>query len=151
VSVATATEVEAFVQAFGENWAAGGPATAFADRFEPMMRPDIRLIQPQIPPVVGVEAFRHNFVEPLFALIPDAHGELLGWAEREGVVYIELEIRGHIGRRPVVLRTCDRITLVEGQIAERVAHLDPTPLVKAVARRPRAWPAFVRAQLKGRR
>jgi hypothetical protein len=147
----TVTEAEAFVEAFGEYWALGGPAEAFVARFTPLLRPDVRLVQPQLPPVTGREAFRTQFAEPLFALIPDARGEVLGWAERDGKVYIELEIRGHVGRRPVVVPTCDRVTLVEGQVAERVAHLDPTPLLKAIATSPRTWRTFVRAQLRGRR
>jgi hypothetical protein len=150
-ATATATEVETFVQAFGEYWGAGGPADAFVERFTPLLRSDVRLVQPQIPPVTGLDAFYTRFAKPLFELIPDARGEVLGWAARGNTVYIELEIRGHVGRRPVVMRTCDRITLVDGQVAERVAHLDPVPLLKAVAASPRSWPTFVRAQLKGRR
>ena len=150
-ATAAVTEAEAFVQAFGEHWGAGGPADAFVERFTPLLRPDVRLVQPQIPTVVGHEGFRTRFAEPLFALIPDARGEVLGWAARDGRVYIELEIRGHVGRRPVVLRTCDRITLVDGQVAERIAHLDAAPLLKAVAASPRSWPTFIRSQLKGRR
>jgi hypothetical protein len=145
------TEAEAFVQAFGEYWRAGGPADAFVERFTPLLRPDVRLVQPQIPTVVGREAFRTRFAEPLFGLIPDARGEVLGWAARDGKVYIELEIRGHVGRRHVALRTCDAITLVDGQVAERVAHLDPGPVLKAVAASPGSWLKFIRTQLRGRR
>jgi hypothetical protein len=150
-AAAAVAEAEAFVEAFGEYWGAGGPADAFVQRFTPLLRPDVRLVQPQIPPVTGLEGFRTRFAEPLFELVPDARGEVLGWAARDGNVYIELEIRGHVGRRPVVLRTCDRITLVDGQVAERVAHVDPVPLLKAVAASPGSWRKFVRTQLRGRR
>jgi hypothetical protein len=45
------------------------------------------------------------------------------------------------------MRTCDRITLRDGRAVERVAHLDPLPLLAAVAKSPRAWPTFARTQL----
>jgi hypothetical protein len=59
---------------------------------------------------------------------------------------IELRLQGTLGRRRVVLHSCDRITLRDGKVIERVAHLDPAPLMAAVKRTPRIWPQVVRAQ-----
>jgi hypothetical protein len=39
----------------------------------------------------------------------------------------------------------------DGVAIERVAYMDPTPLIAAIARTPRAWPRFVRQQLSSRR
>ena len=45
------------------------------------------------------------------------------------------------------MHTCDRIQLRDGKAVERVAYLDPAPLLKAVAASPRVWPRFIRTQL----
>jgi hypothetical protein len=143
------TAAEAWVAAFTEGWRAPRDADSFVDHFIPWLDPDIRMVQPQMPVFVGYEQFREGFARPLFDLIPDLHGEVAGWAASGHRIYIELALRGTIAGRPVTLHTVDRITLGEdGRATERVAHLDPSPLVAAVAARPRAWPRFAKAQLR---
>src|SRR5947209_10320805 len=114
---------EAWVQMFAEGWRAPVDADRFADHFEPWLDPEVRLVQPQVPTTVGLRAFRERFARPLFALVPDLHGTVEGWAVRGENVYIELRLEGTVGNRPVTLRTCDRITLRDGHAVERVAHL----------------------------
>jgi ketosteroid isomerase-like protein len=150
-AVAEKPGVQEFVDAFDENWRAGGPAHDFVERFAPLMDPEVRLVQPQLPTLVGTDAFRRGFVEPLFAVMPDARGAVRGWSASGDVVYVEVDVMGTVGGRKVVMRSCDRITLREGRIAQRVAFVDPTPLIRAVARHPRTWPMFIRTQLRGRR
>jgi ketosteroid isomerase-like protein len=142
---------EAFVEAFTDGWRAPIDADHFAEHFEPLLDPNVRLIQPGAPTTTGREAFRERFARPLFDLIPDLHGTVEGWAVREDTVYIELRLEGTVGRRPVMIRTCDRITLRDGRVVERLAHLDPTPLLAAVALTLRAWPRAIRQQLTSRR
>jgi len=146
-SVAERTEVEAFVEAFAEGWRAPNDVERMVAHFTPMFTPDARMVQPQLPTLVGREQFRSGFAEPLYALIPDLHGEVEGWAAREDVVYIQVALHGTLGGRPVNFRSCDRITLRDGLMAERVVFMDPTPLFAATLTRPRAWPVFVRIQL----
>jgi hypothetical protein len=100
---------------------------------------------------VGRGGFRERFARPLFELIPDLHGTVEGWAVRGDTVYIELRLQGTVGRRAVILRSCDRVTLRHGRAVERVAYLDPGPLLTAVAMSPRAWPRVLRQQLIARR
>lgn len=151
-AVATETDLEAFVEDFDTNWRAGGPARAFVERFTPMLDPQVRLVQPQVPTLVGLEAFERGFAEPLFELMPDARGAVRGWAARgHDVLYLEVDVGGCIAGRKVVLHSCDRLKLREGRIAERVAFVDPSPLVKAVGLSPSAWPAFLRTQIANRR
>jgi ketosteroid isomerase-like protein len=138
---------EAWVEAFTEGWRAPRSADSFADHFEPWLDPEIRLVQPQVPPTVGLRAFREEFARPLFELVPDLHGIVEGWASSGNTLYIELRLDGTIHGRPLTMRTCDRITLRDGRAVERVAHLDPLPLLAAVAKSPRAWPTFARTQL----
>lgn len=87
----------------------------------------------------------------MFELVPDLHGTIENWSASGDRVYIELRLEGTIGRRRFTMHTCDRIRLRDGKAFERVAYLDATPLVKAVLRSPRAWPVFVRSQLRNLR
>ena len=146
-AVAEHTQVEAVVEAFTEGWRAPAGAAGLVRDFLPWLTEDVRLVQPQIPDLVGHEQFRTGFAEPLFELIPDLRGEVEGWAAGgEDLVYIQIRLFGTLGGRPFEFRSCDRITIREGRIAERIAFMDPTPLVAAVLTRPGAWPAFARVQ-----
>jgi ketosteroid isomerase-like protein len=144
---ATKSAAEAFVEAFTEGWANPVDADAFSDHFEPWFHHDVRMIQPSLPTLVGKEAFREEFARPLFDLVPDLHGIVESWAASGDVAYIELRLEGTVGARPFTMRTCDRIKLSEGKVVERIAYLDATPLIKAVALSPRSWPRFLKTQL----
>jgi ketosteroid isomerase-like protein len=109
------------------------------------------MIQPSVRPTVGRRAFREEFARPLLTLVPDLHGTVESWSATGDLVYIELRLEGRIGRRPFTLHTCDRIRLRDGKAVERIAYLDPAPLLKAVALSPRSWPRFIRAQLRSLR
>jgi hypothetical protein len=138
---------EAWVAHFAEGWRAPTDPDSFAAHFERVLDPGIRLIQPQIPDLVGYRAFREGFVKPLFGLIEGMHGTVERWASEGDLIYIELTLRGRLGGKPVEFESCDRITLRDGVAIERKAHVDPIPLLAAIAVRPRAWPAFARYQL----
>ena len=146
-----ADAAEAWVAGFAEGWRAPAGAEGLVANFTPILDPGIRLIQPQLPTLVGYDAFRRGFAEPLFALIPDLHGRVVRWAARGDDVFIEVELRGTLGGRPTRFTAVDRITLRDGVAIERESHLDPAPLLLAVARAPRAWPVFARIQLTGLR
>jgi hypothetical protein len=137
---------EAWVREFAEGWRAPASPDAFADHFDRVMDPGIRLIQPQIPPLVGKDAFRNRFVRPLFTFIPDLRGEVERYTVGEDVAYIELLLRGTLGGRPFVWRVCDRILLRDGLAIERKTFADPSPLLVALLTRPRAWPRFLRSR-----
>jgi ketosteroid isomerase-like protein len=141
----------AWVLAFAEGWLAPASADAFADHFQPWFDPHIRLIQPQLPTLVGHHAFRERFARPLFALIPDLDGQVERFAVGADCAYIELTLRGTLGGRPIAWRVCDRATLRDGLVVERESYFDPTPLLRALLTRPRAWPALIRARRRPRR
>jgi ketosteroid isomerase-like protein len=143
---AESTRAETFVAAFAEGWRAPRGAAGLVEAFRPLLCEDVRLVQPQMPTTVGLEGFRRGFAEPLFALIPDLRGEVEEWAARGDEVFIVVRLSGTLGGRPVEFRSCDHVTLREGRIAQRVAYTDPLALLGAAARRPRAWPAAIRAQ-----
>jgi hypothetical protein len=139
---------ERWVDAFAEGWRAPRDADAFADHFERWLHPEARLVQPQLPTLVGHTAFRERFARPFFELVRDVEGTVEGWASSGDVLYVELRIHGTVGRRRVTLHTCDRVTLRDRLAIERVAHLDPTPLIGAIALAPRTWPPFARQQIR---
>ena len=140
-----------WVAMFAEIWANPVDADTFCDRFDRWLDPQVRMIQPSLRPTVGRRAFREEFARPLFTIAPDLHGTVESWTASGDVLYIELRLEGTVGRRPFTMRTCDRIELRDGKAVERVAYLDPAPLLKAVAASPLIWPRFIRTQLRNLR
>ena len=139
-------QAERWVADFTEGWRAPKGPQAFADHFRSRLSPDVRLIQPQLPTVVGHRDFEERFVRPLFELIPDIRGEVERWAARGDTLYIELTLHGTLAGRPLSWRVCDRVMLLDGVAIERESYFDPGPLIAAIARTPRAWPKFLRIQ-----
>jgi ketosteroid isomerase-like protein len=140
-----------WVSAFAEGWANPVDTDTFCDHFDPWFDPEVRMIQPSVRPTVGRKAFREEFARPLFTLVPDLHGTVENWSATGDVVYIELRLEGTVGKRSFTMHTCDRIKLRDGKATERVAYLDPAPLLKAVALSPTSWPRFIRTQLRSLR
>ena len=140
-----------WVAVFASGWANPVNTDTFCDHLDPWFDPEVRMIQPSVRPTVGRKGFREEFARPLFTLVPDLHGTVENWSATSDVVYIELRLEGTVGRRRFTVHTCDRIKLRDGKAVERVAYLDPAPLLKAVAASPRAWPRFIRTQLRSLR
>jgi ketosteroid isomerase-like protein len=152
------TVARAWVDGFAAGWRAPSSPEAFAAHFRSLLAPDVRLIQPQLPALQGHRAFEEDFVKPLFALIPDLHGEVERWGSRGDTLYIEMTLLGTLAGRQLSWRVCDRLTLRDGVAVERESYFDPSHLLAALARTPRAWPAFLRlrtrsllANINGRR
>ncbi len=143
----TARTAEQWVAGLAEGWRAPAGPREFAEHFRPLLAPDVRLVGPQMPTLVGFDAFRDTFVAQTFAMMPDVRGEVERWATSDDTAYVELTLRATIGRRPVRFRACDRISLRGGVAVERETYFDPTPILWALARSPRAWPRFARVQL----
>ena len=144
---ADAAAAEAWVRGFEEGWRAPNGPVGLAAHFGPMVDPEVRLIQPQMPLLVGREGLLEGFARPLFELIPDVHAAVEKWAVRDDVAFIEIRLEGTLGGRPISLRVVDRVTLRDGVAIERESYTDPIPLLLAVLRRPRAWPRFLRTQV----
>jgi hypothetical protein len=132
---AAATE---FVDFFAAGWTIGArDPEAFFRHFGPRMHPDTVLIQPIAAPAHGRGALQELF-GPLFKAIPDLDGVVKRWGETAEGVFIELTLRGHLGRKPIEWTVVDRIILEDGLIRERRSYFDSAPLLKAVVLRPRA-------------
>ncbi len=143
-----AEEAAGWVREFIAGWREPADADSFADHFDRVCTDDVRMIQPQLPTLAGKQAFREGFVRPTFDLIPDLHAIVHDWSADGDVIYINFTLEGTLGGKSISWPCIDRVVLRDGLACERRAHFDPTPLLAAVATRPRAWPAFARVQLR---
>jgi SnoaL-like protein len=132
-----------FVRRFAEFWTAPSP-----DRLAMVLADDVRLVAPMTPVTHDLAAGEKAFAG-IFALIPDLTAEVHDWGATESGVMIDFTLSGHAGGAPISWRAVDRIAIGEDGLAtERVSHFDSLPLILAIARRPRVWPAFLSSRLR---
>jgi hypothetical protein len=135
-----------FVRRFAEFW-----SSPSADRLAMLLADDVRLVAPMTP-VTNTLADGERAFSAIFDLIPDLTAEVHGWGATDSGVLIDFTVSGIAGGAPISWRAVDRFEIGEDGLAtERVSHFDSLPLILAIARRPRVWPAFVRSRLGGRR
>lgn len=133
----------AFASALEQAWRNDRLEDVFA-RVRTLFAPDFVQTQPVLPAAVGLAEFERAF-RGLSRLMPDFEARVVGWAATDGLAYVEFRLTGTVGRRPIVLRVCDRIVVLDGVGVERHSFLDPYPLLLAVARQPRVWPRAARS------
>lgn len=134
-----------FVGRFEEFWSAPTP-----QRLDIVLAPNARLSAPMVPTTQGIEDGRRAFVD-LFELIHDMSVEVHRWGATTDGVLIEFTVRGTAAGSPVSWESVDRFVLGDDGLAtERFTYFDSLPLVLSLARRPTAWPTFVRSRLKRR-
>jgi SnoaL-like domain len=135
-----------FAARFAEYWSAPTP-----ERLDMVLADRVRLLAPMVPATDTLEEGRRAFAA-LFALIPDLKGEVHRWGATADGVLIEFTLSGTTGGAPISWHAVDRFVLGDDGLAtERVSYFDSAPIALAVARRPRAWPAFARSRLRSRR
>jgi SnoaL-like protein len=134
---------ESVVRWFADGWDSPPSAHHFADHFNAGFHPDVRLVQPGAPTVIGHDAFRALF-RGIFSLTPDLRADVHRWAPSGDAVYIDFSLSGTVGRRRISWPVIDRITVRNGLVSERVSWFDPGTLYGAVARHPRSWPRAMR-------
>ena len=134
-----------FTRRFADFWSAPAPGLLGT-----ILAEDVRLVAPMTPTTHSLAEGKRAFART-FELIPDLTAEVHRWGATEHGVLIEFTLSGSAGGSPISWRAVDRFTIGEDGLAtERVSYFDTMPLIGAVARRPRAWPAFLRS-LTGRR
>jgi len=132
-----------FVRRFGEYWQAPSP-----EGLATLLAPKVRLVAPMTATTHTLADGQRAFGE-LFELIPGMTAEVHRWGATEDGVLIEFTISGTAGGKPISWDAVDHFVLDEDGLAtERVSYFDSAPIALAVARRPRAWPAFVRNQIR---
>jgi hypothetical protein len=131
-----------FVRRFEEFWRVPSP-----ERLDTLLAERVRLVAPMTPTTETLADGKRAFAG-LFQLIPDLTGEVHRWGTTADGVLIEFTLSGTGGGAPISWHAVDRIVLdADGLATERISYFDSLPLVLATARRPRAWPAFVRSRL----
>jgi SnoaL-like domain len=131
-----------FARRFAEYWRAPSP-----ERLDTVLAERVRLVAPMTPTTETLADGKCAFAD-LLELIPDLTGEVHRWGATEDGVLIEFTLSGTAGGGPVSWHAVDRFVLGEDGLAkERISYFDSLPLVLTVARRPRAWPGFLRSRL----
>jgi SnoaL-like protein len=134
-----------FVRRFAEYWRAPTP-----QGLATVLAPEVRLVAPMTPVTHTLNEGQRAFAA-LFEAIGDLTAEVHRWGATEDGVLIEFTLRGIAGGKPISWTAVDRFVLGEAGLAtERISYFDSAPIVLAAARRPRAWPAFVRSRLRRR-
>lgn len=134
-----------FVRRFEEFWRApleGDLGTVLAER--------VHLEAPMARTVETLEEGKRAFAE-LFELMPDLTATVHRWGATVDGVLIEFTLSGTAGGGPISWEVVDRFVVGEdGLASERVTYFDSMPVALQIARRPRAWPAFLRTRLPRR-
>jgi ketosteroid isomerase-like protein len=113
-----------------------------------LLAPEVRLVAPMTPTTHTLAEGRRAFAS-ILELVPDLRAEVHRWGPTEDGVLIEFTFSGTAGGSPVSWDAVDRIVLRGDRLAsERVSYFDTAPLIATVARRPRAWPGFLRSRLR---
>ena len=143
---AAQTAAADFVRRFADFWKWPSP-----ERLATVLAPQARLMAPMVPTAHSLAEGQAAFKE-LFELIPDLTGEVHRWGASADGVMIEFTLSGTAGGKPISWRAVDRFTLGEDGLAtERVTYFDSAPVALSLARSPKAWPGFVRSQIRQRR
>ena len=126
------------VERFARAW-----ASPRLEGFVDLLHPDVRLLQPVTPPILGREAARREFAR-LLRWLPDLRGTVDESATDGPVALIAWRLAFCLGGHPFELRIVDRIVVAENLIREREAYYDSLGFMIALLRRPRAWPGYWR-------
>lgn len=110
-----------------------------------LLAPDVYLRAPMTPTTRDLPAGERAFAKLLQA-VPDLSGVVHRWGPTEDGLLIEFTLSATTGGTQLSWDAVDRIVLGEDGLATaRISYFDSTALIRAVAARPRAWPAFLRA------
>jgi hypothetical protein len=132
-----------FVERFTAYWRAPTP-----QGLEAVLAPRVRLVAPLTATTHTREEGIRSFAA-LFELVEEMSAEVHRWGRTVDGVLIEFTVTGKAGGRPISWHAVDRFVIGDdGLASERVSYFDSAPLAMTLARRPRAWPAFVRGRLR---
>ena len=82
----------------------------------------------------------------LFSLLPDMTGQVVRWGLADDAVLIELACSASAAGRPLNFVVVDRCVLNDsGLCTRRTTYMNPAPLARMVATRPRMWPRWWRS------
>jgi ketosteroid isomerase-like protein len=132
-----------FVDRFAAYWRAPS-----AEGLDALLAPDVRLVAPMTPTTDTLADGKRAFAA-ILELVPDLTAQVHRWGPTEDGVLIEFTLSGTAGGGPVSWDAVDRMVLREDGLATtRISYFDTASLIRTLARRPRAWPAFIRSRLR---
>ncbi|MHA6619609.1 nuclear transport factor 2 family protein [Pseudonocardia sp. DLS-67] len=115
--------------------------------WDDLLAEDAEFVQPLLPSGRG-RAVWHEAARRLLRLAPDLRGDVMTWAGRDDVVFIDVRLRGTVGGKPLTFRSFDQLQIgPDGRVLRREAFFDPTPVALALLLRPAAWLGAVRLLL----
>lgn len=135
---------EQFPALFAEGWALPKPQP-FLEHFMPLFHAEARFVQPFFPEAHGQAEIERLF-RRLFIQLPGMTVAPRSWAVNGDTVFIESECSATLAGKPVGFDLCDRFTIVEGKVTERVSFSDSLPLLLSALRRPASWPGLLRSR-----
>jgi hypothetical protein len=71
---------------------------------------------------------------------PDLRCDVMAWAGRDDVVFIDVRLSATVGGKPLTFHSFDQLRISpEGRVLRREASFDPAPVALALLLRPTAW------------
>ncbi|SFB43509.1 SnoaL-like domain-containing protein [Amycolatopsis marina] len=125
---------EHVIERFAAGWSDPHPHA-----WDDLLAEDVELTQPLLRHGRG-RALWHEEALRLLAFLPDLRGEVLSWAARKDIVFIDLRLSGTAGGARLSVRACDQLTITtSGRIARRDSRFDPRPVMGTLMRHPSTW------------
>jgi hypothetical protein len=133
-------QAEYFVRRFAAGWAAPHPHA-----WDDLFTADANFEQPFLVSGQGLPLLQREFAH-LFSLLPDITGRVVRWGLADDAVLIELACTASVAGRPLSFVVVDRCVLDDdGLCTDRTTYMNPIPLARALATRPRSWPLWWRS------
>lgn len=128
--VNTTSEPEQFVTKFAEFWNQPSPR-----RLPELLHPDVVLVQPLAPRIVGIEAAQAQF-HRFLSCLPGMRADVDNWSGEKDIVFIEFRLRADLGRDKLEWPNVNRLRLRDGKGIERVTYFDPLAVLPTLLRHP---------------
>jgi hypothetical protein len=133
---------ERVVEAFAAGWRRPEPHA-----WDDLLAEHVELTQPLLRNGRG-RALWQQEVARLLAFLPDLRGEVIGWAGRDDIVFIDIRLNATAGGKPLSFRAVDRLRLDSaGTVVSRESFFDPAPVATALMYRPVTWWSWWRSGL----
>lgn len=131
--VSASSDPSKFVTKFAEFWTDPSP-----QRLPEMLHPDVVLVQPLAPRIVGIEAAQAQF-QRIWYCLPDLRAHVDRWCGDGGLVFIEFRLHARIGGNAIEWPNVNRLRLHDGKATERVTYFDPLAIMPTLLRHPSIW------------
>ncbi|OBA64301.1 hypothetical protein A5647_02620 [Mycobacterium sp. 1100029.7] len=119
-----------FVTKFAEYW-----ADPTSEGLDDLLHPDVVLIQPLVPRMVGLDAAKAQF-QRLFHCLPELRAVVDHWCGDDDLVFIEFRMRSRVGGDVFEWPNVNRLRLRDGKGMERVTYFDSLAMLPTLLRHP---------------